>query len=179
MPATAPMPPAVGPRLELRVRRVVPKRADVGVRALRAGDAALYSANHEHASTTAEDLQPGCSSVGRVLALEARCRRFESCHPDQSTIATLSILTPASGWCQSGNGRGCNPRACKFIGGSIPSQPTIQAQPWKTAIRWPHKPETRGSTPRAATKHRAVGETVNATPSTRGGDPPRRLSCSA
>ena len=45
------------------------------------------------ASTTADDLQPGCSSVGRVLALEARCRRFESCHPDQSTIATHSLLT--------------------------------------------------------------------------------------
>ena len=97
----------------------------------------VQSAHHERASTTAEDLQPGCSSVGRVLALEARCRRFESCHPDQSTIATLAILTPASGWCQSGNGRGCNPRACKFIGGSIPSQPTTV---------------------------RAVGETVNATP---------------
>ena len=51
-------------------------------------------AHHDRiASTTAEDLQPGCSSVGRVLALEARCRRFESCHPDQSTIATHSLLT--------------------------------------------------------------------------------------
>lgn len=125
----------------------------------------IQSTHHERASTTAEDLQPGCSSVGRVLALEARCRRFESCHPDQSTIATLAILTPYKGRCRSGNGRGCNPRACKFIGGSIPSRPTTQAQPGKTAIRWPHKPEIQGSTPWAATKQRAVGETVNATPS--------------
>ena len=96
----------------------------------------VCSAHHERiASTTAED-RPGCSSVGRVLALEARCRRFESCHPDHPTIATHAILTqPFKGWCQSGNGRGCNPRACKFIGGSTPPQPTTI---------------------------RAVGETVNA-----------------
>lgn len=97
----------------------------------------LQCAHHERIASTTADDRPGCSSVGRVLALEARCRRFESCHPDQSTIATHAILTqPFKGWCQSGNGRGCNPRACKFIGGSIPSQPTTV---------------------------RAVGETVNAT----------------
>ena len=46
-------------------------------------------------------------------------------HPESPRAIPLKLLTrPAKGWCQSGNGRGCNPRACKFIGGSTPSQPT-------------------------------------------------------
>ena len=46
-------------------------------------------------------------------------------HPDAPRAIPLKLLThPARGWCQSGNGRGCNPRACKFIGGSIPPRPT-------------------------------------------------------
>ena len=36
-------------------------------------------------------LLPDVAQFGRALALGARCRRFESCHPDHSAEATLVV----------------------------------------------------------------------------------------
>lgn len=68
-----------------------------------------------HEPTATRDRSSGCNvSQVRRPRLERGGRGFESLHPDHPirARATLQLLTqPFKGWCQSGNGRGCNPRA--------------------------------------------------------------------
>lgn len=96
---------AVGSRFERGVMRVVPKRANGGVRALRTADAALQCTHHERLAPATLNLSGCIVSPVRRPRLERGGRRFESCHPDHLQILPVRVRGGALsyGQCRAGH----------------------------------------------------------------------------